>query len=148
MPLSDLDLFVGECPGDREHPPTAFNFGPVGIVRDVHFDQRRLEPQVDSKPSLNVIAQNEALHNLIAHRALMIEVAADSISERVAHPLGHRTGGESGVVRVHHKLAADRGEYVKTEARKRGLKDDKALDKAVRESIAEQGAKKGFKFED
>ena len=45
------------------------------------------------------------------------------------------------------ELSGKRDAYIKEEVQKKGLDTNKAFDEAVRKSITEQGAKKGFEFE-
>lgn len=44
------------------------------------------------------------------------------------------------------ELSAKRGEFIKEEMKKQGLKGDKAFDEAVRKTLTEQAEKKGFQF--
>jgi hypothetical protein len=46
------------------------------------------------------------------------------------------------------ELAGKRDAYIKEEVQKKGLDTNKAFDEAVRKSIMEQAAKKGFEFEE
>ena len=45
------------------------------------------------------------------------------------------------------ELSVKRDAYIKDEVQKKGLDTNKAFDQAVRQSITEQAAKKGFEFE-
>lgn len=45
------------------------------------------------------------------------------------------------------ELSAKRGEFIKEQMQKQGLKGDKAFDEAVRKALVEQAEKKGFQFE-
>jgi hypothetical protein len=67
--------------------------------------------------------------------------------ERVAY-VEKKAKERDDVAREIKELATKRDAYIKEEVQKKGLTGEKAFDQAVKKSITEQAAKKGFQFEE
>ena len=82
----------------------------------------------------------------VADEDLPEEMRKMTFGEKKAH-LEKKTAEREQIQARIRELDGQRKEFVKAEMAKKGLDDGKALDRAIRDAIHEEGAEKGFSFE-
>ena len=82
----------------------------------------------------------------VADEDLPEDMRKMTLEQKKAHLEAKAAEREKIQTRI-RELDAQRKDFVKTEMAKKGLDDGKALDRAIRDAIHEEGAEKGFSFE-